>query len=81
MNRVIRGIVLVAKPSVSSFDHDISAFKLLFVVFTEVLNGIVGETLNMLDTDYLPFSVHHLVEGGNKVAAARADIKSSLIRL
>ncbi len=35
----------------------------------------------MLNTDYFSFSVHHLVEGGNKVPAARADIKSSRIRL
>ena len=35
----------------------------------------------MLNTDYLPLSVHHLIEGGHKVAAARTDIKSSRIRL
>ena len=81
MNSVIGGIVLVPEPSIGGLYHDISAVKLLFIVFAEVLNGIVGETLNMFNTDYFPFSVHHLVEGGHKVAAARSDIKSSLIRL
>ena len=35
----------------------------------------------MLNTYYLPLSVHHLIEGSQKVAATRAHIKSSHIRL
>ena len=65
MDRVIWGIIFVAKPAITAYDHDVSVFELFFVVLFEVLDGVIHQTLDMLYSDYFSLLVHHLVKCGD----------------